>query len=523
MQTFRWLRTAVAGALALCMSLTGLILAGAWSTGASAASPSVPARAAEFYVGFAKVNITPHQLPFDYLGGDGYQRVATKVINPLWVRALAIAPSGPHGPVTADTAVIAVMDSQGAFAGLQKFTSVTSAQVGELSDLGLRAIQESAASAAHIPAANIVLSTTHDHTAPDIMGVWGGSPLSYFKQVRRAGIDAVAKSVASMHPAWLRRGSANATSMMYNPTPSTQASLARRGIWPVDGKLAVLQAMKWGTDKPLVTLFNVGVHPDVMENTPYLSPDWPAWTIQSLDARYGGQSMFLQGTLGSEPVLPSPSNANNVELREAAAYGKHMAKIADRALAHTKPVRTDVVRAASKYIAFDDTNNQLLLDDTNVFPLSVQNNLQVGHILRASVPPYLQASKSILGTWVGGVRIGNGLLYDLPSEAYWDVAVALQQEVHAKWFLPNGMANDQIGYVVMPAEWKVALAENGQGEPNVQFGAGPHAGRAIVKGNLVAARRLGFVVKVLPADLSGKAIDPVQAQLAQCRRLKVCK
>ena len=46
----------------------------------------VPAR---FYVGFAKEDITP-SVPFSYLGGEGYKRVGTTVISPLYVRTLAI-------------------------------------------------------------------------------------------------------------------------------------------------------------------------------------------------------------------------------------------------------------------------------------------------------------------------------------------------------------------------------------------------------------------------------------------------
>lgn len=55
------------------------------------------------------------------------------------------------------------------------------------------------------------------------------------------------------------------------------------------------------------------------------------------------------------------------------------------------------------------------------------------------------------------------------------------------------------------------------------YGLGPSVRRAIARGNLKLARTLELGVTVKAGGLGGRAIDPVQAQLAQCRKLKVCK
>lgn len=375
----------------------------------------------------------------------------------------------------------------------------------------------------YLPAANIVFSSTHSHTAPDTIGAWGGAPASYFTLVRDAGVRAVASAVEHLHQAWLRRGDASAASLMYNPTPRTSASIGHSRIWPVYGQLTVIQALSWGSDRPLVTLFDVGVHPDIMENTPYVSPDWPAWTIASLSERYGGHSMFLQGSLGSEPVLPSSSTTNTTERHEAAQYGMKMVAVVQRALAHAVPVRHEIARAASTTISFVNTNKLLQADNVQTFPASVQKAIGVGHLLRATVPPYLHAAQGVVGTWVGAVRIGDGLLFELPGEVYADVVASVAGQVRSGWYVPDGLANDQLGYVVMPAEWPVVVAENGQGEPNVTFGMGPNIGRAVVLGVLRAARDVGFAVHPVARDLVQTADDPIAAQMAQCRALHVCR
>src|SRR5437588_9503847 len=84
---------AVIGALPAFTAFAAFAAFAAASPAASAAS-----RHATFYVGFSKQNITPAQLPFDYLGGEGYQRVGTTVVSPLYVRTIAIAAADRHGP-----------------------------------------------------------------------------------------------------------------------------------------------------------------------------------------------------------------------------------------------------------------------------------------------------------------------------------------------------------------------------------------------------------------------------------------
>src|SRR5207245_3825892 len=49
----------------------------------AAATPAAEHKPAEFLVGFDKEDITPTNLPFSYLGGQGYERVGTTVVSPL--------------------------------------------------------------------------------------------------------------------------------------------------------------------------------------------------------------------------------------------------------------------------------------------------------------------------------------------------------------------------------------------------------------------------------------------------------
>src|SRR5437588_2716249 len=103
-------RRALAAATACLTALAALTAAG---TAAAAKRPAM------FYVGFSKQDITPTQLPFDYLGGEGYQRVGTTILNPLYVRTIAIEAANGHGKPVGPPVVISSMDAQGWFSGYQ--------------------------------------------------------------------------------------------------------------------------------------------------------------------------------------------------------------------------------------------------------------------------------------------------------------------------------------------------------------------------------------------------------------------
>src|SRR5437764_3611985 len=291
----------------LALVLTACLTASAAVAGpANAATAKHPAM---FYVGFSKQEITPTQVPFEYLGGEGYQRVGTTVVSPLYVRTIAIAASGTHGRPAGRPVVISSMDSQGWFSGYQAGPGGTG-----VADYGLDQIRAAAAAAAHVPVQNIALSSTHSHTAPDGLGVWGGASAGYIDQVRSAAIASVTHAVSNMQAAWLRHGYAEGAPYVYNPIPTSVPPDQRSDpkTWPQYTKLTVLEALRWGTETPIVTLFDFGTHPDILEGSPLISPDWPAETIDHISSAYGGDAMFHAGVLGDQLKFPGVVNLQHM-------------------------------------------------------------------------------------------------------------------------------------------------------------------------------------------------------------------
>jgi len=483
------------------------------------ASSALAATPARFLVGFAKEDITPTQLPFDYLGGEGYQRVGTTVVSPLYVRTIVIAAANRQGHRVGAPVVISALDAQGWFSGYQAGPG----GIG-VADYGLDQIRAAASAATGIPVQNISFSSTHSHTAPDGMGVWGGAPTSYMEQVRAAAIKSVVDAVSNMQPAWLRHGTADGDAYIYNPIPTDVPpdQYSDPNTWPQYSALSTLQALAWGTDQPIVTLFDFGTHPDILEGSPLISPDWPAETISYITAHYGGEAMFLPGVMGSEPRFPggdTQPHTNAYLESEESIYAGEIDGVVARALAAGRPVTVPGVGAASVREQVPGANPLLLGALLVDAPSDVQAQIGVGHIERAIVRPYMTGN--VLGIPVSVDRIGGGVLFNTPAEAYSDIVFSAQDQIHARWYMESSLTNDQIGYAVLPAEWPVAEAYGVEG-PAALYSIGPTVGAQIVHGLLSTAARVGLAVSPQPADLVADR-DPVAAQMEYCVTSGACK
>jgi len=327
-----------------------------------------------------------------------------------------------------------------------------------------------------------------------------------------------------MQPAWLRHGDADGAAYVYNPIPTSVPpdQYSDPKTWPQYTKLTVLQAMAWGTQQPIVTLFDFGTHPDILEGSPLISPDWPAETITHVTGTYGGEAMFLPGVMGSEPVFPGGDNQphTNAYLEsEEATYANQVNGVVDAAIANTVPVAAGGVSSATTRVYVPGANPLLLGANLLDWPAQAKAQVGVGHIERAIVPPYLVGNA--LGIPVATMRIGDGALFETPGEVYSDVFFSARDQIHARWYAASTLTNDQVGYLVMPAEWPVAEAYGVEG-PAALYSVGPSVGAQVVRGLERTARRTGLQVTPQPADLVADQ-DPVAAQLQYCISSGACQ
>lgn len=239
-------------------------------------------------VGVAETDITP---PVGFpMAGYYHERLAEGAIDPL--KAKAIVFRGAH-----TESALVVCDL-----------------IGIATDLS-RAIRDSASEQTGIPAANIVVSATHSHTAPDYtkdlyryLGGQRRDPLraDYIAKLISGPVEAIAKAHAAARPVTLEFGSATQTT----PVSFNRRSVMRDGsvkTWqshdnpdvvraagPIDAEIALV-AVRDEAGNPLGILSNFALHLDTVGGMKW-SADYPYFIEQTLRKAFGPEVISIFGT-----------------------------------------------------------------------------------------------------------------------------------------------------------------------------------------------------------------------------------
>jgi hypothetical protein len=149
----------------------------------------------------------------------------------------------------------------------------------------------------------IFISSTHDESAPDPIGLWG--PTSGVSGVNDYYMDFLAtqgaKAILQANSSLL---SANIRYAQVLQPPQFQTCWSSYP-YVQDRMVRVMQAVSVATGKPIVTLSNYGIHAETLAFSPnpteqqYMSADWPHFERAKLDQDLGGVSIHMAGAVGS--------------------------------------------------------------------------------------------------------------------------------------------------------------------------------------------------------------------------------
>jgi len=146
-----------------------------------------------------------------------------------------------------------------------------------------------------IPAENILIASTHTHSAPDPYGFPDlngshGADVNYLHKVCDLAAEAVNEAVNSLRPARLRLNVARA-----------EGKIAYNYYAPqlYDPRCGVIQAREANGDKVIFTLVNYAIHPEVVGNSKgLLGPDLCGFLYDEIEKRAGGMAIFLNSAQG---------------------------------------------------------------------------------------------------------------------------------------------------------------------------------------------------------------------------------
>lgn len=350
--------------------------------------------------------------------------------DPLLPISGGMGPSSPaketRGELSARACVLVSSDTRVAFVSVDL--------LGFPSVLGDRA----KAKIRNIKPTNILISASHTHSAPDCYAFPDGKgghtgDLAYMDTVCDQIAEAVNEANEKVRPASLRIA-----------TGEVQGRVAYNYYAPdlYDRRASVIQALDVASDKPIVTLVNYAVHPEVLgAGVGICSPDLVGPLRTHIEATAGGTAMFINGALGGmitadnrnldQPKDPTRGYWNDSRTwEECVRIGTTLGKEALRLIADA-PVQQDPP------LVCQTRPTRFPVDSDDLWAVVKYSPLKYPHNSDRTITAQLNL-----------VTLGNAKILSIPGEALPNIGFYLKRKLGGEHNLLFGLTNDAFGYIL---------------------------------------------------------------------------
>ncbi|MFM7358258.1 MAG: hypothetical protein ACKO1T_06725 [Sediminibacterium sp.] len=145
------------------------------------------------------------------------------------------------------------------------------------------------------PVQQIILSSTHTHSGPDVVGIWGQDLMHC--GINEAHMSKIVNQAAlALQKAWNSRKSGIARYAIGSFGEDWVKNISEPGL--LDRTVTILQ-FKDALNKNIATLVNFACHPTILDDMARgASSDYVGGFYRYLDSAQGGTNLFLQGAIG---------------------------------------------------------------------------------------------------------------------------------------------------------------------------------------------------------------------------------
>jgi len=294
-----------------------------------------------------------------------------------------------------------------------------------------------------IPPNNILIGSTHTHSAPDCYAFPDGSgghtgDLKYMDWVCDRAAEAINDAIDHLEPASIQIA-----------TGEAQGKIAYNYYAPdlYDRRMSVIQAIS-PKGKTVATLVNYAIHPEVLGNeVGILSPDLIGPLREKIESQVGGVAIFMNGAQGGMITadnrnLDKPKDPlrgyweDDRTWEECLRIGHLMADETLRIVKDAKP----------------QSDPSLFCDSIRIrFP--VQSDLIWAIVLRSPLKYPHNDDRSITAQ-VNLINLGNAQILTIPGEALPNIGFYLKRKMHGKHNLLFGLTNDAFGYILTKVDFQ---------------------------------------------------------------------
>jgi hypothetical protein len=464
----------------IAVAVAALVIGGLVGPSGAATRAATPAL---FSVGAAVRDIAP-PVPV-YPGGYGTfagNTGLTKTYSPLQVRAFYV--SNGHSAVA-----MASVDSQAWFAAVQQ---------GPWGISDARADAADAINAAHsgptVSASDLLVQSTHSHSAPTVEGIWGPVPDRYLELVHHQTVAALVAAARAAQPAHLQVGAIS----NHDIGDVTIADDTLAG-WDIDAQISAIRATDPNSGRTIATYVSIPEHPVTINGQArkVLGADYFAPLRTDLEALLGGTVVAGPATLGrQEPPVQT------TDYTQLAFYARALTGLVSRALATAHPVTDPTIAASETTVEVPGTNAAILgLVYAWQAPEPARTQAAQAATLypadRSLAPPYLVGNT--VGTPLTALRIGKTLLLSMPGEPYPEVVQAIRDAVKGPdLVIALSKGQDDLGYFMPAWAYAYGVALN---TDHPVFSVAPQMGDEVAATDGQLATDLGFTDTLPPGSL----------------------
>lgn len=197
--------------------------------------------------------------------------------------------------------------------------------------------------------ANIMMASTHTHSGPDVVGIWGPNQMSsgvdtqYMKRLVQNAVAVIVTALKNKQPATLYYAVTTfGDEWVYN--------ISEKG--ELDRSVSILQ-FKDVNGKSIATLTNFACHPTIMDGSNSLvSSDYVFGMYKQLNKTLGGENLFIQGSIGGW-VQPEYEEKT---FERAEKRGSELGVAVEKALKNSTADTETAIRYKSKVFNLPVTN-----------------------------------------------------------------------------------------------------------------------------------------------------------------------
>lgn len=294
-----------------------------------------------------------------------------------------------------------------------------------------------------VPRANILIGSTHTHSAPDCYAFPDGKgghtgDLKYMDWVCERTAEAINEAVGRLQPAWLKIA-----------TDEARGKIAYNYYAPdlYDRRMSVIQAVT-PQGKPIATLVNYAIHPEVIGNSiGILSPDLVGPLCDRLASQTGGHAQFINGAQGGMVTadnrdLEKPKDplrgywTDTGSWDECIRIGHLMADEAQRIVKNAPLQKAPTLHCDSIMVRFP-------VESDAIWAVVTGSPLKYPH----------GADRSIQAR-INLVNLGDAQVLTIPGEALPNIGFYLKRKMRGKHNLLFGLTNDAFGYILTKVDFQ---------------------------------------------------------------------